>query len=242
MTSNKTLVALQFNYEQKSLEENFKTLKRLMNRTPPNSIVLAPELCLSGYKYDSLQATAQFSQKILEELKELSTCKTFALTLIEEINGNYFNNLKIFHNGELIQSRPKAKLFPLGDEEKFFTSGKPDDIQIVEIDGIKIATLVCFELRFTELWQKILGADIILVPSFWGKLRKEHLKTLSHALGVANQAFVVVANSSDESMASSSAIITPFGDVYRDDSAFIVQHEVDLNEIKKMRKYINIGL
>ncbi len=43
-------------------------------------------------------------------------------------------------------------------------------------------------------------------------------------------------------MASSSAIITPFGDVYRDDSAFIIKHEVDLNEIKKMRKYINIGL
>ena len=213
MTSNKTLAALQFNYEQKSLEENFKTLKRLINRTPTNSIVLAPELCLSGYKYGSLQVTAKFSQNMLEKLKKLSICRTFALTLTEKINGNYFNNLKIFHNGDLIQSRPKIKLFPLGDEEKFFTSGKVEDIQTVEIDGIKIATLVCFELRFTELWQKILGADIILVPSFWGKLRKEHLKTLSHALGVANQAFVIVANSSDESMASSSAIITPFGDV-----------------------------
>ena len=242
MTSKKTLVALQFDYEQKSLEDNFKTLKRLMNRTPKDSIVLAPELCLSGYKYDSLKESAEFSNSIQNELKELSTCKTFAITLIEEINGNFFNNLKIFHNGKLLQSRPKAKLFPLGDEEKFFTSGNIEDIQTIEIDGIKIATLVCFELRFTELWQQTLGADIILVPSFWGKLRKEHLKTLSHALGIANQAFVIVANSSDESMASSSAIITPLGDVYRDDSSFIVSHEVNLNEIKKMRKYINIGL
>lgn len=242
MTSKKTLVALQFNYEEKSLEDNFKTLKRLLNLTPKDSIVLAPELCLSGYKYDLLKESAKFSQKILNELKELSTCKTFALTLIEEIDGKFFNNLKVFHNGKIVQSRPKAKLFPLGDEEKYFTSGKTDDIKIIEIDGIKIATLVCFELRFSELWQKILGADIILVPSFWGKLRKEHLKTLSHALGVTNQAFVIVANSSDESMASSSAIITPFGDVYRDDSSFIIKHEVDLNEIKKMRKYINIGL
>jgi len=242
MTSKKTLVALQFNYEEKSLEDNFKTLKRLMNRTSKDSIVLAPELCLSGYKYDYLQESAQFSKQILKELEELSTCKTFALTLIEEINGNYFNNLKLFHNGKLIQTRPKAKLFPLGSEEKFFTSGNTNNIAIVEIDGIKIATLVCFELRFTELWQQVKGADVILVPSFWGKLRKEHLKTLSEALGVANQAFVIVANSSDESMASSSAIITPFGDVYRDDSSFIVSHEVDLNEITKMRRYINIGL
>ncbi len=242
MTSKKTLVALQFDYENKSLKDNFKTLKRLMNRTSKDSIVLAPELCLSGYKYDSLEKSAEFSKQILSELQELSTCKTFALTLIEDINGNYYNNLKLFHDGKLIQTRSKAKLFPLGDEEKFFTSGNINDIDIVEVDGIKIATLVCFELRFTELWQQVKGADVILVPSFWGKLRKAHLKTLCEALAITNQAFVIVANSSDESMASSSAIVTPFGDVYRDDSSFIVSHEVDLNEITKMRRYINIGL
>lgn len=242
MTSKKTLVALQFDYEKKSLEDNFKTLKRLLNLTPKESIVLAPELCLSGYKYDNLKESAEFSKNILSELKELLAEKTFALTLIEEIDGKYFNNLKLFHNKKLIQTRPKAKLFPLGEEEKHFTSGKIEEIKIVKIDGIKIATLICFELRFTELWQQIKGADIVLVPSYWGKLRKKHLKILCEALGVANQAFVIVANSSDEEMASSSAIITPFGDVYRDDSAFIIKHEANLNEIKKMRRYINIGL
>ena len=242
MTSNKTLVALQFNYANRSLEENFKTLKRLIVKTPDNAIVLAPELCLSGYKYDSLEESSQFSKQILDEIKELSTCKTIALTLIEKDGANFFNTLKIFHHGKLVQSRAKAKLFPIGEEEKYFTSGKIDDIEIIEIDGIKIATLICFELRFTDLWQKILGADVILVPSYWGKLRKEHLKSLSQALGIANQAFVIVANSSDEDMASSSAIITPFGDVYRDDSSFIVSHKIDLNEIKKMRRYIDIGL
>jgi len=242
MTSKKTLVALQFSYENKSLKENFETLKHLLCQAPKNSIVLAPELCLSGYKYDSLKESAQFSKKILDELQELSTCKTFALTIIEEKNGSYFNMLKIFHNKKLVQSRPKAKLFPLGSEEKFFSSGTEEDISIIEIDGIKIATLVCFELRFTELWQRILGADVILVPSFWGKLRKKHLELFSQALGVANQAFVIVANSSDKNMASSSSIITPFGNAYKDDSLAVVKQEVDFREIKKMRKYIDIGL
>jgi len=242
MTSKKTLVALQFEYENKSLEENFETLQRLLNKTPKDAIILAPELCLSGYKYDNMDQSAEFSKHIQEELQSLSSSKTFALTLIEKIDGKFYNNLKIFHNGHLIQSRPKAKLFPLGEEELHFQSGNNKDIKTVTIDGIKIATLVCFELRFTELWQQTLGADIILVPSFWGKLRKEHLKTLSHALAIANQAFVIVANSSDEDMASSSAIITPFGDVYRDDSSFFIKHEINFNEIKKMRRYINIGL
>ena len=242
MTSKKTLVALQFDYEEKSLEENFETLKQLVDKTSQDSIVLAPELCLSGYKYAHMDESAEFSKQIQEQLQILSISKTFALTLIEKIDGKFYNNLKIFHNGSLIQSRPKAKLFPLGEEELHFQSGSNEDIQIAEIDGIKIATLICFELRFTELWQQTLGADIILVPSFWGKLRKEHLETLSHALAIANQAFVIVANSSDENMASSSAIITPFGDVYRDDSSSLIQYEINFNEIKKMRRYINIGL
>jgi predicted amidohydrolase len=242
MTSKKSLIALQFNYKDKSLEENFKTLSRLVKRCPINSIVLAPELCLSAYNYPHLERSSEFSERIIDDLCELSREKILGLTLIRKIEDKFFNIFILFSNGKIVDSRPKARLFPLGDEEKYFSSGKDKDIHVVEINGIKIATLVCFELRFTELWQRILGADIILVPAFWGKLRKEHLKILSHALAVANQAYVLVANSSDEDMASSSGIISPFGDVYRDDASFIVSHEVDLNEIKKMRKYINIGL
>ena len=242
MTSKTTLVALQFSYENRSLEDNFKTLTRLLNLTPTNSIVLAPELCLSGYKYEDMQKSAEFSKEIMGELLKLSKDKTLALTLIEKEGNYYFNNLYILHNEKLIQKRAKAKLFPLGDEPKYFKEGNTKEIKTIEINGIKIATLVCFELRFNELWQKVAGADVILVPSFWGKSRKEHLKILSHAIAVMNQTFVVVANSSDESMASSSGIITPFGDVYRDDSSYIIKKEFDRNEIKKMRRYINIGL
>lgn len=241
MTS-KTLCALQFDYENKSLETNFKTLERLLNKTPDNSIVLTPELCLSGYKYDSMEESSCFSEYILPKLQKLSKNKIIALTLIEKADNLYYNNFKILSREKLIYTQTKSKLFQLGDEQKFFAKGDEHNIKIFEIDGIKIAVLICFELRFTELWQQILGADIILVPSFWGKLRKEHLKALSHALAIANQAFVIVANSSDETMASSSGIITPFGDVYRDDSSYIISKNVDLNEIKKMRRYLNIGL
>jgi len=241
MTSKKTLVALQFDYEKKSLEDNFKTLKLLLDKTPQESIVLAPELCLSGYKYDTMKESAVFSKLVMPQLQKLSLNKTIALTLIEEINGQYFNNLKIFHHGKIIHTRSKVKLFPLGDEQLHFSAGKSEDIQIIEIDGIKIATLICFELRFTQLWQKVLGADIILVPSFWGKLRKTHLETLSEGLAIANQTFVIISNSGDDNMAKSSAIITPFGNVYRDDTLSLIKQEIDLNEISKMRRYINIG-
>ena len=43
-------------------------------------------------------------------------------------------------------------------------------------------------------------------------------------------------------MAKGSAIISPFGNVNKDDEKEIIIEKVDLKEIKKVRKYINIGL
>jgi predicted amidohydrolase len=236
------LIALQFDYTTKSFEENFETLSTLISKTPKNSLVLAPELCLSGYEYDNLRESANFSQKKLLEIKKMSKNRIISLTLTQKQDNLYFNNAKIFCNEKEIYSRAKAKLFSLSEEEKYFAQGYESGVQIIETEGIKIALLVCFELRFLELWEKLKGADIILVPSYWGKSRKSHLEALSKALAIINQCFVVVANSSDENMASSSCVISPFGDVTQDDNASIISAKYDKNMIKKMRRYINIGI
>jgi len=242
MTSNTMLCALQFAYEGRSFEENFATLQALLEQTPHNSIVLAPELCLSAYSYDKMEAGAAFSAVMLPTLAKLSTTKTFGLTLIEKTDTGYVNNFKLFHHGELIYTRAKAKLFTLGEEEDYFSSGKDEDIRIIEVDGIKIAVLICFELRFPKLWEQIKGADLILVPAYWGKLRKKHFEVLTTALAITNQAYVLCANGADESMAKGSAIISPFGDVTSDDNSELIMHTFDVHEIKKMRRYLDIGL
>ncbi|MDD2383409.1 MAG: carbon-nitrogen hydrolase family protein [Sulfurospirillaceae bacterium] len=242
MTSSPTLCALQFAFEFQSFEENFATLRQLIEKTPKNAIVLAPELCLSGYCYQDMDKAALFSNAIMGELKKLSLDKTIGLTLIEQTPQGFFNNFKLFHHGEIILTRAKAKLFTLGDENDYFQEGNTDDITLLEVDGIKIAVLICFELRFTELWEQIKGADIVLLPAFWGKLRKGHLETLSQALAIANQTWVLCANSNGDEMAAASGIISPFGDTFRDDTQALLMHPFEKTEIKKMRRYIDIGL
>ena len=242
MTSKPMLCALQFAYEGRSFEENFATVQMLLEQTPPHSIVLAPELCLSAYSYDQMEEAAAFSAAMLPTLAKLSKCKTFGLTLIEKTDAGYMNNFKLFHDGALIYTQSKSKLFTLGEEEHYFHAGNSEDIRIIDVDGIKIAVLICFELRFPTLWEQIKGADLILVPAYWGKLRKNHFETLTKALAIANQAFVLCANGADESMAKSSAIISPIGDVTSDDHSRLIQQTFDVNEIKKMRRYLDIGL
>jgi len=53
-----------------------------------------------------------------------------------------------------------------------------------------------------------------------------------------NQCYVIVSNSSDADMASSSAIISPNGEVIQDDASDVIEGTVDFGEIKKMRRYI----
>jgi predicted amidohydrolase len=98
--------------------------------------------------------------------------------------------------------------------------------------------IICFELRFKELWRKIEGVDLILIPAMWGKPRKRHLEVLSQALATMNQSFVLLCNSANDDMAKSSAVISPWGDVIMDDEATLIEATIDLKEVKKVRRLI----
>lgn len=236
------LVALQFKTNKNNYQENLDELKSLINECEENSIILAPEVCISEFAYENMQKASEFSNIVLKEIKELSINKTIGLTLITKENESFLNTFFLISNGKIIHTQSKSKLFPLGNEQEYFIAGNENDIKIIEINGIKIATLICFELRFPQLWEKIKGADIILNPAMWGIKRKEHYETITRSLALVNQAYLIASNSSNDNMASSSAVIDPFGLVNKDDNKKIITMDFEEQTIKKVRKYINIGL
>lgn len=235
------LIALQIK-TKKNFKKNLHKLTELIKACDEDSFITAPELVLTGYAYDCLDDAVATTKKAIVKLKELSKNKTIAITMTTKTDGCYFNTLFIFHRGKIVHTQSKNKLFVLNDERKYFTAGDEDDIKIIRIGDIKVAAVICFELRYIDLWKKIQGADIILIPSYWGKLRKENFETLTRALAVMNQCFVVASNSANDDMAKSSGIITPFGHEYRDDQAQIIELDADLKEIKKMRRYMKVGI
>lgn len=241
-TSNLPLYALQFAYDSNNYEKNLNVLKELAEQTEKNSVVVAPELCLTHFSFDHMQKAADFGKEAMSEIKQLSKDRIFAFSLTEEINGKFYNTAKIIYNGEIVHSQPKHKLFTFGFEDKYFTSGEEENIKIITIGELKFAILICFEIRFIDLWKRIQGADIILIPALWGKLRKEQFESITKALAIINQAFVVASDSANADMAKGSGIITPFGKEFRNDEKNIIFHNANLQEIKKMRRYMNIGL
>ncbi len=235
------LVSLQFKTTI-DFQKNLDKLVDLIEHCPTNSFIVAPEVCLTEFAYDRFEEAANFSKHAINVLLGLSNSKYISLTLIVKDNNQFYNVAYIFYKNQIIYKQSKAKLFPLGEELKYFTAGSTNDIQIVDIDGLKIGILICFEIRFIKLWEQLQGADLILVPSLWGEPRKSQYEILTRALAVANQCYVIASNSANDDMASSSSVINPFGEYIIDDTKEVLTTKFDYAVVKRMRRYMNIGL
>lgn len=203
---------------------------------------MAPEVCLTGFDYENFEEAQEFSKYAIEKIKAFSHDRIIVLTLIKKLENEVCNVVHVFHNGEIVHERAKAKLFTFGGEERWFSPGDEKSIDIIELDGMKLAILICFELRFKELWQKVQGADIVAVPAWWGVIRSDHYKTLTKALAIMNQCYVVASDAANDECSKMSGIITPMGVEERNGNTPCLEVAYDAKEIKKMRRYMDVGI
>jgi len=236
-----TLCSLLFKTTQ-DYEQNLQTLLGLINQAEVNTLIVAPEVCLTAYDYDNFEAVLDFAPHAIEAIKQASRNKIIILTILERRDGKVFNFAKVFHNGAVVYERAKAKLFRFGDEHKYMQEGSVEDFKIVEVDGIKIALFICFELRFKELWCKSEGADVIAVPSWWGVLRREHFNIFTQALALTNQCYVVASDSLNEECTAQSGIINPQGEAQRNGNKPCLTQAYNKKEISLMRRYMDVGI
>ncbi len=205
-------------------------------------LIIAPEVYLTAYDYENFEEAVSFYDIAIETLLPLVSTQIFLFSIIKREGDIVINQAIVIHNHKIVHQQNKYKLFRIGNEHHYFEAGEQEEICPFSINGINYAILICFELRFKELWRQIEGVDMVLIPAMWGKPRKNHLEVLSQALAIINQSFVVVCNSANEDMAKSSAIISPWGEVIMDDESEIIEATIDLKKVKKIRRLIPIGI
>jgi len=239
---SRQLITLQFE-STNNYQDNLNTLINLIKETDEDAIVLAPEVCLTGFDYDNFDKAADFTSTAMPELLKLAQTRIITLTLIEKTdNGKIFNFAKVLHNNKAVYTQAKNRLFKLGDEDKFFSEGTDKNLSLFEIDGIKFGLLICFEIRFKKYWIDLEGADIILIPARWGKIRTENFKVLTESLAIINQCYILAADASNDDCTSMSGIISPFGKALRNGNTLCLKSTYDKQEISKMRRYLNVGI
>ncbi len=241
------LALLQFNVSLGKPEENLKRVLSYLNYVKDGSIVALPEMWICGFDYQNLHKHSEKTHEILEEIKRISYLKELAIigTYPLKIEGDLYNSAIVIEKGKEVGTRHKIKLFPLYDEPKHFKAGSVNPI--IEVKGIKVGILICFELRFSELLKELRDAELLIVPSMWGEKRKDHLKTLSRARAIENQSFLMVSNTwghvGKEEYAGSSGIYSPWGDIlaFSEKGDCLLQVEVDIRQVHTVRRYIPVS-
>lgn len=243
MTTSKTRPIISLCFEtSEDFFQNLDRLSTLIDQAPEDAIIVAPEVCLSGFAYARFEEAAAFSVYALEKLRISVGNRLLIFTAITKEGDTFYNIAYALHNTVIIHTQAKAKLFALGAEHEHFSAGKEGAIIPFLFEGIKIGILICFELRFKQLWQQLEGCDIIALPAQWGKLRSEHFVTLTNALAVMNQCYVIASDAANEDTSAMSGIITPFGGEIRNSGSEILTSHYESRTVESMRRYLNVGI
>ncbi|MDD5716952.1 MAG: carbon-nitrogen hydrolase family protein [Sulfuricurvum sp.] len=243
MTTSKSRSIVSLCFEtHPDFHTNLDRLLGLIEHSAEDAIVVAPEVCLSGFAYERFEEAAAFTPMAIERLYRSLGNRLLILTAIAKEGEAFYNIAYALHNGSILHRQSKTKLFALGAEHDYFSPGEEKELTPFVFEGIKIGILICFELRFKTLWQQMEGCDIIAVPAQWGKLRSDHFVTLTNALALINQCYVIASDADNPDTTGMSGIITPFGGEIRNNGSALLTSHFEERTVLSMRRYLNVGI
>ncbi|HSE10422.1 MAG TPA: carbon-nitrogen hydrolase family protein [Nocardioidaceae bacterium] len=111
---------------------------------------------------------------------------------------------------------------------------------VVEIGGLQVGLMTCYDLRFPELARALvdLGAELLVVPAAWvaGPGKVDHWRTLLKARAIENTVYVAAAAQPGPRYSGHSMIVSPRGEVLEaDDSDRVVGSRVERGYLDEVR-------
>ena len=145
-------------------------------------------------------------------------------------------------DGTLSPAYAKVHPFGIGRETEAYRGG--DRIVLVSVGPFTACPLVCYDLRFPELWRlaALAGADLFVIGASWPSARQAHWRSLLIARAIENQAYVVASNrvGDDPTLhyAGGSMIVAPTGNVLAEgsDVASVISAECDAEALVAWRR------
>jgi predicted amidohydrolase len=141
-----------------------------------------------------------------------------------------YNTLVVVDGDGLKASYRKIHLYDsFGFRESDRLLAGPRTPLSVEVAGMSVGLLTCYDLRFPELPRALsrAGVELFVVPSAWvaGPRKVQHWRTLAIARAIENVAYVAAVGQSAPRYTGHSMLVDPRGDVVveaGDDDAVVV--------------------
>lgn len=162
-------------------------------------LVVLPEMATTGFTMDASQAVPIDAPQVerLGAIAREHRIWLVAGVALREPKGKdscVVNAAIAFDPGGSIAAvHRKRRLFAYAGEEKVYAAG--GDSTIVDVNGVRVALFICYELRFAELFMPAAAeCDAMLVIANWPAARRAHWDTLLRARAIENQCVVIGVN------------------------------------------------
>lgn len=176
-----------------------KARKLISDASPqPGSLIILPETFATGFSMN-VAITAEPEQGPTEQFMremaaEYQSCVVGGVVTSSSDGRGMNQALAIAPDGTLLARYTKNYPFSLGGEDKAHVAGT--GVSLFEWQGLRIAPLICYDLRFPELARSAVraGAEMLIFIAAWPVKRVQHWITLLQARAIENLAYVIGVN------------------------------------------------
>ena len=237
-----SIVQYDISWEDKSTSQAY--MNAMLDASPPHEhgFVLVPELCDVGF---SMNLETIVDDRTGEWARQRAIRDRVWIQYgfaDRDEHGRGLNCTAIADPSGRVHDRyTKVHPFSHGLESKHYAGG--DRLVLVEVGDLLVCPMICYDLRFPELWRlaRRAGAQAFAIGASWPAVRHEHWRSLLIARAIENQAFVIGCNrcGSDPHLdyAGGSLIIDPTGTVLAeaDDTPTLLQADIDPSAADRWR-------
>lgn len=242
VTMQVTIVQYDIAWEDKTGSQ--QRMNAMLDAAPPDEqgFVLVPELCDVGFSMNLEtivdDRTATWARE--RAMRDHSWVQYGHAQL--DADGHGLNCATVVDPmGTVHGTYRKVHPFSHGRESRHYVAGR--ELLLVDIGGLLVCPLICYDLRFPELWRlaRQAGAEAFAIGASWPSTRHAHWRTLLIARAIENQAYVFACNrcGADPYLeyAGGSMIVSPRGDVLAeaDSNPTLLQIEIEPEDARAWR-------
>ena len=130
--------------------------------------------------------------------------------------GRVFNTLVAVRDGAIVAAYRKLHLYDAFSAKESTNVQPGEEIPgLVEITGLRVGMMTCYDLRFPEMARRLVidGAELIALPAAWvrGLGKEAHWEVLVTARALENTCYVVAVGECGERNIGASMVVDPLG-------------------------------
>ncbi|MFI3262225.1 MAG: amidohydrolase [Rikenellaceae bacterium] len=174
-------------------DDNKNNAEQWIAQCVGSDLVVLPEMFTTGFCTDP-RDSAEKGEQTLVWMQQMAALYDVHLagSVAVNVDGEYYNRLYVVSPDGTYVKYDKRHLFTFAGEHKFYKAG--DQKVIVEIAGVRILLLICYDLRF-PVWSRNRGDyDMILYVANWPTPRRKPWDLLLRARAIENLCFVCGVN------------------------------------------------